>query len=447
MGIRDLFRKNRGEEGSRKAQEESREPLAGTLEKEPSVIMAVPEKESSLADLDEIVNRVKETGDIKVLGRRTGESPCVRVMYHEKEYTLEFIVTDYELPPLFRVNHKFTDQEISVMENARKGLMTRMVFEGDNQEAFHLQLKLLVAMVPDMAGVLDYSAEKILSGKWVRLAAGSSVPPAPTYLYTIQAVNGGDKDIWIHTHGLNRCGGIELEVLHADTDNYQKYGDVINAVAGRIITSEGFVKEGEPFYVGRLSETVDLVVTWKNWEDALGFYPKKILGGEKDRQGGHNENTGVLFVYESEEAWKEGRVSTLSVYDSLIGENSLIMITTEETRRMGILARERLSYLRQLFDGKEECHVLVKIGIDMDDEYKNESQTKEYIWFELNQWQEGQERELVCTLTQEPYYASHIKEGDSRAFDREEVVDWIAYLPDRTVTPDSVYLVTKEDRP
>ncbi|MBQ5513233.1 MAG: DUF4026 domain-containing protein, partial [Bacteroidales bacterium] len=62
----------------------------------------------------------------------------------------------------------------------------------------------------------------------------SKVAPSPDYMFTIHAVNDseeGTDSVWLHTHGLTRCGTIELEILGADLDNWQELGNALNQIA------------------------------------------------------------------------------------------------------------------------------------------------------------------------------------------------------------------------
>ena len=63
-------------------------------------------------------------------------------------------------------------------------------------ESYHLQLKILAEAVPEMAGIIDFCAEKILSGVWTKLAIEAEVPPCPDYIYSVQVISGESDEIW-----------------------------------------------------------------------------------------------------------------------------------------------------------------------------------------------------------------------------------------------------------
>ena len=56
---------------------------------------------------------------------------------------------------------------------------------------------------------------------------------------------------------------------------------------------------------------------------------------------------------------------------------NLIMLTNEETARMKALALERVDYMKRAFNNSNVLGVLVKVGLTVDDEYKNENNSSE----------------------------------------------------------------------
>lgn len=410
----------------------------GQIEKYPSYIMAVPKKDENLNDLAELVNEIQNLDGIKVIAKRINQLNIATVVcnYNEVEYSIDIFIQEFELPALFRISHDFVDEDIEIMENAKRGLVTKMTFGEDNLASFHLQMKILYAMVPEMAGVVDFSAEKILSGKWVELTAKSDVSPAPIYLYTVQAISDQDE-VWLHTHGLNRCGSIELEIMKSDKNNFNNHYEVLSSFAERMVTSNDLVDEEEAIYIGSVGDEQDLVVTWIDYKRAIKRLKKSLLGGAKDRVDGHNENTGVIFAYPTEQDYNKKKMVHISEFNSLLNNNPIFMKTTEETNRMRQLAIERIPFLHKLWNTKEEKQVLIKVGLRVDREYDS-SDNKEHIWFEVNDLREDR---FIGTLMQEPYYVSNMNKGDEAEFSYEELTDWLAYTEKGSINPDSVYRI------
>ncbi|MDO5520167.1 MAG: DUF4026 domain-containing protein [bacterium] len=414
---------------------EESELKSGVIEKEPSFLMAVSANPESLKDIDRLINQINDADDLKVVARKLGEEPAVVVSYKEKEYLVEFSFEIFDRPEIFRVMHDLNDEEQEVIRNADKGLLAKMTFTEDNMDSFHTQIKVINAMVPDLVGVLDFSAEKIISARWVRLAATSRVAPAPSYLYTVQAVS--DKsEVWLHTHGLNRAGSVELEIIDSNKTVYGDQYHALSAFAERIITTGEAVNEEEPLYIGMLSNNQEVMATWIDYRRVLSAYRKNILGGVKDRQDAHNENTGIMYIYQSEEDYKNRKFSPISIYNRQLQDNPIFMKTTKETKRMSELAMERIPFLQRLYKDGTCKQILIKVGLKVDPEYDNGDNNREHIWFEVKSMTETS----ICgILTQQPYYVSTIKEGDERNIEDHEITDWIAFREEDTITPDSVY--------
>lgn len=435
MGIFDKFKKN---------PEPKEPPLSAVIDKTPSDMAAVSLSGAFPETAEDLTEKLRALPFIKLVAKNERDAGYTQfiVEYLGEEYTVAFRGYEFELDEYYRIDQDFTENEAKALQTAKRALFSHMTFGENALRSYHLQIKLMCGLIPDPAGIVDISGERILSGRWAKLAAGSEVPPAPTYLFCIQAVNGGKKgDVWLHTHGLNRCGSIELEVLDLTAENYQRYGTVINTLAANVISKEPLPDEFEPQFAIRLPGGEQIVTTWVRWQAALKNLPRGILGGKDDRVNGHNENTGVLFVYPSPEDYEKRRLFKLTTFNDQLEDNPMLMISTEETKRMSALARERLCYLRRLFEKRGEFKAfapLVKIGLEVDEQYRD-GDMKEHIWFEVKEFHE--DGSFSAELTQEAYYVESIKPGDIRRFTAEDITDWVVYCDNGRLNPDSVYLL------
>lgn len=415
---------------------------SGMIDKTVSFIMAVPRSSQDIESPDETVANLMKMADadgnmeIKSVDfDEEKECPVIQVNYLGKSYTIHFFVEEFEIPELFRINHRFTEQDINAMESATQGITTAMVFGEDNLESYHLQLKILNGLVPDMAGIVDFSQERIFSPVWAKMAAESAVPPSPDYLYSAQAV-GSEGVVWLHTHGLNRCGFVELEILKTNQEDYQNHGNILTAIVKRILGGEEFPKEEEPFFAARLENGGALIITWLDWARAAACYKDDMLGGMNDRQEAHNENTGAVYVYRSKEDFEKHIFVPLAEVEPEFLENPLIMLTNEETKRMSDLARERIGFLRKGLK-LPNAEAIVKLGLYVDEDKLEESGSKfEHIWFKVLTLKE---KTIVGELTQEPYYIADMHTGSIAEVGLDQLTDWQLYLEETTVTPDSAY--------
>ena len=404
-------------------------------------MLAIPMDEQELKNPDMLMERLRTIEGINILKAQMEDEDAVidvEAVYNDTLYIAKIYPMQISLPPFYRTQHFFPDVDITAIEAREVGLAVVLEFTGDALVSYHLQLKMIDAMFSGVLAVIDDSAEKILSGRWVSLAAASNVPPAPRYLYTVQAVGGGEGEVWLHSHGLNRCGTTELEILGSTSENYEAHYYVIETMANRMLELEDEPLEPrEPLFLARLSDQVILVTTMLPWNEAIALYDEDILGGASDREEGHNQDTSCIFTYANGEDYEQGRISSVSIYDELLADNPVYMVSAKETERMKALAIERLDYVRRVA-GSENTTILVKIGLTVDEDKKSDGNEKEHIWFEL---QEINDRTLRAELTQEPYYIEGIHKGYVGEYTLDMVTDWIILTPEQRITPDDVYLI------
>lgn len=410
-----------------------------TWNKEPSFMVVVPKNVADLDNLELLTERLKNT-DLKLVTPtdNTSESGLMMtVASGELQYMVHLDTIEIDIPEMYRIQHFFRDIDIEKIQRQKKGLVVEMLFDEHILESYHTQLKIISQLLPDCLAVLDYSSEKVLSGKWVQLAAKSCVPPSPRYIFTVQAVSDDSDEVWLHSHGMNRCGLPELEILNSTKDVFNDHYNIIEIMAKRLLESGEPPKEKEPMYLAMVSDGIPLIATVVNWKEAVKKYPANILGGMSDRKESHNENTDAIFCYPNPKSIKKKQYCEVNVYNEYLNKNPIYMLTTQETERMKRLAAERLEYMLKMF-GRENINILVKVGLDTDEEFQEQGNGFEHIWFDLK---EKHEDTFSAELTQEPYYIKDLHEGAVMTFPYSQITDWIIFTPDGRVTPDDVYLL------
>ncbi len=401
---------------------------------EESYMLVVPE-EATLDLLDSIIDRVSNMEKIKVINSQDltdSEPGKIKLIYEEEEYEVKFYPSSFSVPEYYlNKSYYFKEEEKEKLRNANAALTIFMKFNKDAKKSYHLELKLALAMIPNLIGILDESAEKMLPAAWVRMTANSKVLPGANDLFNVQAVTGDNGEVWLHTHGLCRCGLTELEILKSNKDNYQNHYYLISTLASYLID------KNEDFngvaYIGVLSNQQPVVATYLSWTEGIKEYSDLDLGGVLDRQDGHNTKTSVIFLYKNEEDEKNKKLTKVSEFDELWKDNPIFFISNEETARMKELAMERFHFVKE--EGvKEGNKAIIKIGLSVDEE------TKEHIWFELLEI-EGDK--FKAKLTQEPYKVENMHEGDIGWYTVLDVTDWVIYTPEFSVTPGTAYLLVK----
>ncbi len=374
------------------------------------------------------------------------------VSYQGLDFAVGFFPGDFSRDGLIQWQVQyFSEREKEEILKAGRVLTVFMKFAGDPQKAYHLQLKLVYAMAPAMIALFDESAERLLNRRWVELAAASRVLPSPDSLYTVQAVS-DETEVWLHTHGLCRCGLHELEILGSNRDEYGTHGSLITNYACRLLDREkaGEVdddhEEGvnkEVLEIGRFYDGEPILVSSRKWTEGLRYYPETILGGLDDRRESHNSKTNIIFLYGSEEDRKEDRLRRPSEFTEKIENNPIFFVSNEETERMSSLARERFPYvvkmLREKQEERQDIVILLKLGLaTVDSEGKPDQENREHIWFEALSMEGDCFR---ARLTQEPYNIPNLHEGDEGVYSLESVSDWRIHTEDHSIAPETAYLL------
>ena len=424
-----FFKKN-------KTEELKEEPL-GYWEKE-SYMQIVPETPAG-EFLDSMCERVSKIEGVEILeeSKLTQKEPGrIRLKYDGEEYEVGYYPSRFSLPEMYiNRNYFFTENEAERLRKAEGALTIFMEFRENSKKSYHLQLKIAAAMIPSLIGIMDESAEKMLPPSWVKMAAESKVLPAATDLFTVQAVSSESGEVWLHTHGLCRCGVTELEILQSDRENYNNHYNLISTLASYLLDKRA--EPGESAYIGVLSDRRPVVAAYVPWTEGLGEYKNLGLGGLSDRQDGHRSKTSIIFIYQSEEDENQGKLSKVSVYNDLWGDNPIFFISDEETDRMKALAEERFDFVKEAAKN-EENKIIIKIGLHVDN--AGSGHDREHIWFELIGFEGDKFR---AKLIQEPYDVKDMHEGDEGLYTVSDITDWIIYTPDFAVNPGTAYLLKR----
>lgn len=407
---------------------------------EKSFMLVIPEKEDENI-IRNSMDRLSSTEEIELIENNYNVEEntfYLKLKYLNEEYEVGFYYGRISVPEYYlNRNFLFTEEEKEKILKARNAITIFMEFKNNVKKSYHLQLKLAVALVPDLIGIMDESAEKMLPAKWVKMAAASKILPGSNNLFTVQAVASKDKKVWLHTHGLNRCGITELEILESDEKNYQNHYNLLNTYAMYLVDKkEVFNPRDNGAHIGYLIDNTPIVVTCISWTKGILEYQNLDLGNIRDRENGHNSQTSVVFLYRSEEDEKNHVLSKVSIYDNLWGENPIFFISDDETCRMKALAQERYDYIEKAFKDKENVnHILIKIGLPLKEEGEFE-----HIWFELL---EIKNNRFKARLTQEPYDIENMHTNDEACFTKEDITDWTIYTKEYTISPENAYLLEK----
>lgn len=362
----------------------------------------------------------------------------IEVEYQEVDFHLDlmvFVNYDRDLDE-FQLGNRISDEEREAYLKQKYFLETSQYFSDDYLDSYHLQLKVMQAIVEKPSVVFDYMPMRILSGKWVEITSKSHIPPAPSYLYVIHSVYEGEEDnrsYWLHTHGLHRCNAVELEFLNIKSGAQQFY-DVLNIVATSFLTSDTKKQEDEIFDVGY--DGLGLSFCWQRWEKSVMQFPPNILGGLNERNP-EEENygpSGVLFAVQEDE------IVSPEIYAKTLADNPMYFISDAETERMAALAYDRFHSFKKVFlenfnanqDEEDAWSFLVKLGIQVDS-----GDSREHLWFEVSYIDELDN--ITGVLLNQPYWIEALKQNDVKTYSLDFLTDWVIYGSETNYTPDTIY--------
>lgn len=407
-----------------------------------SDMVAIPMQENDIESIEVLAKRLENAKTVKSenFSLREQAFTCDLICDGEKcRFSAE--IGECKAPPILKKMHTMPVKEMNRILHAKKAVFVSMKFGKNYAESYHAQLKAICEMIPDLAGVSDISAGTLLAGGWVKLNSESEVPPSPLYYYGVQAVCGNDGRVWAHTHGLNRCGFIELELLNCSKETYNEcVNAILSPFAQRMLETPEGIGEGVPVFVAQLNGGFFVNAAWMNWHEALSYYPSDICGGVDDRDDIHGNDRGTLFYYKSEE---DAENFTPTMIDSISPEalvNAIGMISNEETHRMSMLAQNRVEYLRAGYK-KLFSKAIVKMCTPVDEDKCEQAGTNnEHIWYDLLKF-DGDV--LHCRATQDAYYIDGLVEGTIRDFKISDITDWRLKCGGNLITPDTAFLLDK----
>ncbi len=358
-----------------------------------------------------------------------GEDEIWRLRCGEFEIAL---VESEALDVLRSTRSGLNEEEIEAIRGSNLTIRIETILGDKVLEDFHTSLRVLAAAAPEAIAMHDVPACIVRPGSWLHGAAASFVPPHPTTLFTVHAVSYSSdaSTAWLHTHGLTRCGSIDLELLEVPREHTVLMCRSLLNVAAALFIEQGVPMSSTPFRIGQ-----DLDLIWLPWDEALEHVEPEV-GGQEDRDDDHSWPSGVLFAPQLERlGFLKGRPRNPSVYLEALQGNPLLYHSKMETRRMSMLAKELFPALRKLFTRYRDddgWNFFVKLGYSVD----ADEDSSEHLWFEIHGIDKGQ---IDATLINEPYGIERMKLGDRAVHAPDLISDWIVHSPHGKYVPDRIH--------
>jgi uncharacterized protein YegJ (DUF2314 family) len=281
--------------------------------------------------------------------------------------------------------------------------------------------------------VLDVNTTRWFPRHELEAVFGQDIEPPVDVLWVVQGVRAEREEIvWLHTHGLWRCGTPELEMLEVPVTCAGPAAELMNDVASLII------EQSPPAPGATVEIGTELRVTLQPWQHVVQTVAEGIPGGPQDRvDDGENAHVGARAVICAEHqagAYRKVWQWPEEVTRQLMRDEAGIYRSRRETERQGRLARSAWDQLATAFaaahdrvGGTEPTVVfVVKAGFPHDDD----ASSREHLWFEVERFEGAR---LHGRLVNQPVAVRRLSKGDCSWIDREHMSDW------RVVTPGGSY--------
>jgi len=320
--------------------------------------------------------------------------------------------------------------------------------EEDPMSSFVESLRWLAGALPDTPAILDVNTTTWHSRETLNdvFLSDEGIEPPASALWVIHVVAADETDrdtgtVWLHTHGLWRCGVAELEMLEVPADAANDAALLLNRVAA-LLLENAIPPPGAPFEIG-----TDLRVTFQPWQTVVPYLGEDIPGNAADREEtDDNAHTGIRAVLCAETPRGQFRrlwVWPEDVVDRLMRDEAVVYVTHRETERQARMARATWPQLATAFaslgeivrrtDDERRIVFLLKSGYAPSE---GQDVDREHLWFEV---QDIQGDTATACLINEPILIRDMQPGDVTTLERGRISDWCVMTSGRSFQPDDVH--------
>ena len=212
-------------------------------------------------DRETIIERLKKhkiyvTGFAECSSEKPGR---IVYKYNNASYEINYFEEEFSLPDLYEYQTKvFSKDEYEDLKKCTKAITLCAEFTENFEMEYKMQLKIACSILDKTYALLDESSETIIHPKKAKMMANSKSLISSKNLFSVQAVTDNGK-VWLHTHGLNRFGVPDLEVINSNEDNYSYHHSLLLALSD-VLLRRG-LNEDNKYFVGYVSEEIPLYVT------------------------------------------------------------------------------------------------------------------------------------------------------------------------------------------
>jgi uncharacterized protein YegJ (DUF2314 family) len=311
----------------------------------------------------------------------------------------------------------------------------------------YLNLMTLIAgAFADVSAVLDVNTTRWHTRRELdEVFASDDVEPPAEVLWIVQSVqragSGGPEGdvVWLHTHGLWRCGAPELEMLGVPLEYADPAAELMNDIAALLLERRP-PAPGMPLEIG-----TNLKIALLPWQSIVPHLGDDVPGGMSERaENGDNAHIGaraVICAVPDAECAGGTWVWPREVTEMLMRDEAGVYMTRRATERQAKLARTTWGQLATAFasvnhlppraDGSPHIVFGIKAGFTEDDD----GTSREHLWFEIRCFDADR---VDGELVNHPLAVRRLNKGDRVWIDREHVSDWMVMMADGSFGPNDL---------
>ena len=334
-----------------------------------------------------------------------------------------------------------------------------MLDQDDPLSSYIDMMQMVSGSLGQVPGVLDPASTTCLSREMLdEMFLSSDVEPGSSCLWTIHAVAPSDETgqpsengIWLHTHGLERCGLPELELIEIPGQYVAASAELLEGLIDLLLDC-GIPAPGTEFEIGS-----DIAVVFQPWQDVAPYLRDETPGSMRDREDPnldeHLPSSAVVCAVEPRGQYREVWSWPEEVIARLHADEAVMFKTRRATERQATLARSLWDELATGFaalhdyipsepldmeslngEPQDPVRFLVKAGFVQDDADDTEGR-REHLWFELRSIDGDR---IEGYLINKPLHIASLEQYAMVWMDRAQVSDWLIVTPEGSVNPSSV---------
>ncbi len=390
---------------------ETAHSVHGIVKKEQTALLLLLKQNLSP---DELEQRIQKSEKISCY---RDKNSCY-VSFQAENILLDLILkADSEMPPTehFTIQGMTPDALRDLLDSPGRCLIVSEL-SGLPQKSFYAVIQYLSGIFPEMNGFVNLTAQKAFPAEWVRFAVRYENAIAPEDLYSVYFARDPEKnEIWGTTIGLCAWGLRELELIGANTENFELFAGILDQTAAFCIERNSLPDENECIIPCRNAAGKESEICWQQPETAL-----KAISPES-------------FAVSVKRAVPSGILNLLDLPDL---QTTVLPVSRSDRRRIARLAEETFPVLVKAMEKTAEKAV-VQLALPCED---NDEYDFELLWAEPLPG--GQKAVLIEESELLPQY----HEGDEVKIVPEAVFDWRIQRTDTEswISPQKAYLLQED---